>query len=482
MKEIRIYMICISLLLTIISCNNNSLDKDKESFDSSLLTKNVERELSGEYEALIQLNIDYLKKASKMGYKEGKGLSYLNIAGVNVSAGNYEKALFFLKNAEKSLKNSENAYHRAMFYNVYGFYYSHLLLYSKAQESNDKALYYAKRVKESELKNKLLPRLYVNKGIYSAWKGWLGTSLKSFEKANRLENSAYSNCMVAQYYLFIHQPDSSKVYISRAEEKMLNQKISDVETLWVYYTMGYYYNQINDNDKAEIALQKALEINIKTRGTYSSHIKAVYKSLSELYKKKNDEHKAYYYLKKYMEEEGRLDDARFATVNKATDDFVSEMKKESDWHKNDLPLFIALSISILTASGIYAKQTIKRLRLKKRTLKQETDDLRNHIHNQTLQEVIELAKQNDSSFFLKFKEIYPNFINALLKINPDLENSELVFCAMLKLHFSSKEIASYTFVQPKSVQQKKYRIRKRLNIQGEEDIYDFFDSLNHLKE
>jgi DNA-binding CsgD family transcriptional regulator len=48
---------------------------------------------------------------------------------------------------------------------------------------------------------------------------------------------------------------------------------------------------------------------------------------------------------------------------------------------------------------------------------------------------------------------------------------------MLKLHFSSKEIADYTFVQHRSVQQKKYRIRKRLNIPGEEDIYDFFDKI-----
>jgi DNA-binding CsgD family transcriptional regulator len=48
---------------------------------------------------------------------------------------------------------------------------------------------------------------------------------------------------------------------------------------------------------------------------------------------------------------------------------------------------------------------------------------------------------------------------------------------MLKLRFSSKEIANYTFVQHKSVQQKKYRIRKRLNIPAETDIYDFFENV-----
>ncbi|AZA76170.1 tetratricopeptide repeat protein [Chryseobacterium sp. G0186] len=460
------------------SCGSSTEDKAREDFDISLLGKNSELQLSGEYEALIQLNMKYLKKASQMDYKEGKGLCYLNIAGVNVSAGNYEKALFFFNKAEKDLENSENTYHKATFYNDYSQYYSHLKLYDKAVAFNNKAFFYLKKAKNSNLKKKLFARLYINKGIYFAWKGWMGTSLKSFLKGNKLENSAYSNCMVGQYYLFTHQPHLAGPYISEADKKMFSQKTSDVESLWVYYTMGYYYNEVDNNDEAEKALKKALEINIKTRRTYSSHINGVYKSLAELYKKKNDGGKAYYYLKKYMEEENRLDGARLATMNKATESFISEMKRESDWHKNNLPLLVALSITVLTVSGIYVQKMIGTLNVKKKTLKEETEELKSHVYTKRLQEVTELAKKNDSSFLMKFKEIYPDFINALLKINPDLENSELAFCAMLKLHFSSKEIADYTFVQHRSVQQKKYRIRKRLNISGEDDIYDFFDSLD----
>lgn len=474
-------MICavsIGLLLYMFSCSTKSEDQDKNDFDVALIKKSSDLQLSGEYEALIELNIEYLKKAAKMGYKEGIGLCYLNMAEVNVSAGNYEKALFFFNKAEKDLKNSENGFHKAVLYDDYSQYYSHLKLYDKAIECNRKAFLFLKEAKDSELKTKLLPRLYINKGIHFVWKGWYGTALKSFLKGNKLEDSSYSNCMVAQYYLFRHQPDSAGVYIAQADEKMLSQKTSDVESLWVYYTMGYYYNEINNNDQAEKALKKALEINIKTRRTYSSHINGVYKSLAELYKKKNDGGKAYYYLKKYMEEESRLDAARLNTMNKTTENFISEMKPESDWHRSDLPLAIALSITALTISGIYVQKVIKSQRLKKKVLKEETEELKNHVQYKMLQEVIALAQKNDSSFLMKFKELYPEFISALLKINPDLENSELVFCAMLKLHFSSKEIADYTFVQHRSVQQKKYRIRKRLNIPGEEDIYDFFDKIN----
>ena len=34
-----------------------------------------------------------------------------------------------------------------------------------------------------------------------------------------------------------------------------------------------------------------------------------------------------------MEEEGRFDAERFVVMNKTTEDFISEMKQESDWHK-----------------------------------------------------------------------------------------------------------------------------------------------------
>ncbi|WP_426478206.1 tetratricopeptide repeat protein [Chryseobacterium sp. CBSDS_008] len=476
-KNITACIIGMGLLLCILSCHHDSHEKDKDNFDVSLLTQGSELQLSGEYEAFVRLNKKYLRKAARMRYTAGKGLCYLNMAEVNVSAGNYEKARFFLNKAEKDLVNSENAYHKAILYDDYSLYYSHLKIYNKALESNNKAFYYIKQAKKTKLTQKLLPRLYVNKGIYYAWKGWFGTSLKCFIKANALENSAYTNCMMAQYYLFTRKPDSAGIYIARADEKMLSQKTTDVESLWVYYTMGYYYNEADNSEQAEKALKKALEINIKTRRTYSSHIKDVYKALAELYKKKNDGGKAYFYLKKYMEEEGRSDAARFAAMNKATEDFISEVKQESDWHKNDLPLFIALSVSVLTISGVYVRKLINKVQNKKNTLKKQTEALKNHVQTKQLEAVTMLAKKNDSSFFLKFKELDPGFIKALLKINPDLENSELTFCAMLKLRLSSKEIADYTFVQHKSVQQKKYRIRKRLNIPGETDIYDFFENL-----
>lgn len=91
------------------------------------------------------------------------------------------------------------------------------------------------------------------------------------------------------------------------------------------------------------------------------------------------------------------------------------------------------------------------------------------------EEIIDLAKNNSNQFFYKFKERYPEFVANLIKRKPDIATSELIFCAYLKLKFSTKDIATFTFVTPKAVQNRKNRIRKKLDISSDADIYLWFD-------
>lgn len=43
------------------------------------------------------------------------------------------------------------------------------------------------------------------------------------------------------------------------------------------------------------------------------------------------------------------------------------------------------------------------------------------------EELVSLAKQNDSTFLTRFQEVYPKFIDNLLKIDQGLVSSELAF-------------------------------------------------------
>lgn len=76
-----------------------------------------------------------------------------------------------------------------------------------------------------------------------------------------------------------------------------------------------------------------------------------------------------------------------------------------------------------------------------------------------------------------FDEMFPGFSKKLLEINPQIVQSEIEFCSLLKLKISTKDIARYKYITPKTVQNKKYLIRKKLNIPKEIDIYQWFDGV-----
>jgi chromosomal replication initiation ATPase DnaA len=92
-------------------------------------------------------------------------------------------------------------------------------------------------------------------------------------------------------------------------------------------------------------------------------------------------------------------------------------------------------------------------------------------------EILTLAKENSPRLLNKFRLVDPDFFNKLSAIQPNLKNSELIFCIYLNLNLTTKEIATYTFVTPKAIQNRKNRLRKKLNIASEVDIYKWFNDL-----
>lgn len=103
------------------------------------------------------------------------------------------------------------------------------------------------------------------------------------------------------------------------------------------------------------------------------------------------------------------------------------------------------------------------------------EDLNEKIFAQD--EIIALAKENSPRLLNKFRLVYPNFFDKIFAIQPNLRNSELIFCIYLKLNLSTKEVATYTYVTPKAVQNRKNRLRKKLLIPSEVDIYKWFNTL-----
>ena len=72
----------------------------------------------------------------------------------------------------------------------------------------------------------------------------------------------------------------------------------------------------------------------------------------------------------------------------------------------------------------------------------------------------------DQDFFKKIKELHP-----------DLTPGDLRLCSYLRLNLSSKEIAPLLNISPRSVEIKRYRLRKKINLEREINLNDYFINL-----
>lgn len=91
--------------------------------------------------------------------------------------------------------------------------------------------------------------------------------------------------------------------------------------------------------------------------------------------------------------------------------------------------------------------------------------------------IIVLAEKNSHLLIKAVKLSAPVFCSKLIIRQPKLVRTELVFCIYLKLNYSTKEIAKFLNVSPKAIQNRKNRLRKKLNIASSVDLYQWFDSL-----
>ncbi len=81
-------------------------------------------------------------------------------------------------------------------------------------------------------------------------------------------------------------------------------------------------------------------------------------------------------------------------------------------------------------------------------------------------------------FEMRFENVYESFYQTLNQLFPDLSPSEKKLCALLKLNLSSKEIAALTFQNSQSIDMARYRLRKKLKLNPNDNLIDFLMNLS----
>lgn len=110
------------------------------------------------------------------------------------------------------------------------------------------------------------------------------------------------------------------------------------------------------------------------------------------------------------------------------------------------------------------------------TIKQELLKLE---HNKNLRPVIKIIDKNlnNTDDWKLFEEAFNNadkdFLKKIKEKHPNLTPNDLRLCAYLRLNLSSKEIAPLLNISPRSVEVKRYRLRKKMNLPHESSLTNY---------
>ncbi|MFT3738369.1 MAG: triple tyrosine motif-containing protein [Breznakibacter sp.] len=83
------------------------------------------------------------------------------------------------------------------------------------------------------------------------------------------------------------------------------------------------------------------------------------------------------------------------------------------------------------------------------------------------------SQDNWKIFEANFEQAHEQFMKKLRDNYPDLTPSDLRLCALLRMNLSSKEIAPLLGISVRGVENHRYRLRKRLTLENDQNLTDF---------
>lgn len=303
----------------------------------------------------------------------------------------------------------------------------------------------------------------------------------------------------------------------------------------IYTNAAELYFKKGKHDMAKIYAYKG--INLSKENSYKLNIFKSAKILAEVYDKANQVDSSLFYYKTYIDFNEQYQDeydVKQLTKLKLQNEFdeilkqneIERIYQEAEYKNRELRYIGVAGFAILLAVILILLYINQRNRNAKLKLKEENLLLEQKKLNQDLdykkkelvsnmmylmeknefitsiskklielkpdakknnkdliQHIINEIRQNSSTkiweeFEIRFKEVHKEFYNELHKAHPDLTLNEVKICAFLRLNMTSKEISAITHQSVKSINMARFRLRKKLHIDRDENLIAYLKGLN----
>lgn len=129
---------------------------------------------------------------------------------------------------------------------------------------------------------------------------------------------------------------------------------------------------------------------------------------------------------------------------------------------------------------VYKNELLQKIRYELSVLKDNTGKKIPEEHLKKIQKVIDdgITDERDWNLFENsFNETHESFFKKLKVGHPDLVPNDLKLCAYLRMNMNSKEIASLLNITLRGVEIRRYRLRKKLNLEHDQNLVEFLMGL-----
>jgi len=472
-----------------------------------------------------------LKLSQQINYK--KGLAYANFRLSSVFLHfEYDFSENLALQALEQAKEIDDSILMAMVYNNLGVLKKHLELDEDALYYYNQSLnIYLRHNQDS-----VAAAIYSNLGVLHNEMHGDSLSLPYYQKAldinRRTKNYSWLtiNYMNIGSYLMEHdKPKEGFDYIQQsmtiAEEHGFNRLYP-----WLYNYYSYYYSIIGNEQEAINYANKALQSARDNDNKYQELEALV--NLKEEYLKMSEINKANQYLEEIIIVKDSLNkhkrlkeldllEMRYKYEEERNDqELETALLKAKHYRKELTYVVIILGAGLIIFAFVFLF-IIQRNRIRRKTLEQKNTLLEKEKLSKDLEfknkelttNVLYLLKKNEfisgisnklkninfdsadkyentidriigeldksisnnkwEDFEVRFQEVHVGFYNYLSNEFPTLTPNELRLSAFLRLNMTSKEIADITFQSTDSIKTARYRLRKKLNLEREDNLVTF---------
>lgn len=480
MIKIKIVYLSFAFFLSIYM---NSQNKNEELDSILITTPKIMFDNGNSRENIIEWNLRMLSNAKVTNYDKGIILAHINIATQYYNLGKQDcsiKELNLAKNLADEISADDETY--AVLYQEFSQVYYTLGLFESSLEYNSKSIYYIKKSGLGKGYRKiLLDYCYKTRGAnFIAIKS--DSSKVYFYKALSINQTPLNSVYLANYYIEKQRFDSAYKYLDKVDEMKDFKSLSDYGLAVYYRAWGTYFLRQFDMKNAIIFFEKSLA-NSKS-GRNRKHLVGLYTDLATSYHHVGDlknERRILNNLKVFNGVHEKVQGTSIELV-------IAELKRkkiEEEGKKNKIIILISIVgfvLIFLMAFIIYFNNKRKsRMLFQKNIIIEKQKIIKQELQSKLLDgadDIYKSAKDRDPNFYNKFQKFYPKFHHNLLDLNPKLISSELIILAYIFLGFETKEIADLLFLSPRTIQNRKYMIRRKLNIPSNNDMTLWIKSIN----